>query len=141
MCLGKHVLDYDVGFQVTYLKLFLSIGQRYVWMLPSMHGFAGVGGFAFPPVVKEEVMQKTAACGGAVVEAKGLRYCVGDVGDADDMVVDMVRVMKKLFELAKLLILENVINKMNILLTLRSGQQKGYSSDTDHRTVQVICHQ
>ena len=86
-------------------------------------------------------MQKAAACSGAVVEAKGLRYCVGDVGDADDMVVDMVRVMKKLFELAKLLILENVINKMNILLTLRSGQQKGYSSDTDHRTVQVICHQ
>lgn len=54
------------------------------------------------------------------------------------MVIDMVGVMMKILELAKLLIEENVINEEYELLALGTGKKIGGSPYTCHGAVEVI---
>lgn len=86
-------------------------------------------------------MQQSAPGSRAVVEAHCLGYHVRDVGDADHMVIDVVGVVEKPLELAKLLIEENVINEEDELLALWTGKEKGNPAYAYHRAVQVVGQQ
>ena len=57
------------------------------------------------------------------------------------MVINMVRVVEKSFELTKLLVTENVVNQEYELLALGTRQKKGDSAYTGHRAVEVISRQ
>ena len=57
------------------------------------------------------------------------------------MVIDVVGMMEKPLELAKFQIEENVVNEEYVLLALGAGQEKGDSSYTGHRAVEVIGSQ
>ena len=57
------------------------------------------------------------------------------------MVIDMACMVEKPFELAKLLIEENVIDQEDVLLALGTGYEKGYPSYADHRAVKVVGKQ
>ena len=70
------MLHDNISFQITDLKLLSRIFQRYVRMLTPMQRVAGVGGLALSPVIEEEVMQKAASSGRAVVESQCLGYRV-----------------------------------------------------------------
>ncbi len=57
------------------------------------------------------------------------------------MVIDVVGMMEKPFELAKLLVEEDVIDKEYVLLALGTGKKIGGSPYTCHRAVEVIGSQ
>ena len=57
------------------------------------------------------------------------------------MVIDVVGVMEKPLELAKLLVEENVIDEEDELLALGSGQEKGDSPYADHGAMHMIGQQ
>lgn len=54
------------------------------------------------------------------------------------MIIDVVGVMEKTFELEKLLVEENVIDEEYVLLVLGTGKEKGDPSYSSHRAVEVI---
>ena len=132
-CLGEHVLYDDVSFQFAYLEVLLCVFQGYVRVFLAMQGFAGVLCLPFPPVIEEEIMEEATPGSRFVVEAKDPCDSVGNIGDTDYMVVDVVRMVEKSFELVEFRMQENIAGQVEELPAMWpcNGKERAMEGDAN----------
>lgn len=138
MRLGEHVLDYDVRLKFAYLKLPAGILQCYKGVFLPVQALAAVVCLALPPVVEEEVVQQSTSCRRPVVEAKSLCNGIGDIGNPDDVVIDVVGMMVEALEFGKLLVAEDIVYKQDELLAFRPGKEEGDPLPSGHGAVEMV---